>query len=137
MMENDNLIDSEYNDINQMYDECLEYLKNYNDFNDSEDPDYESIKEKKNGNDFNSKKNENYNEYDEPKIGFKVINELKSTESINSLPGETKSERLRRLSKQLPKIIITNSYSSLERRDKESHFVPVKSGFKTPPSRKR
>ncbi|CAF4956610.1 unnamed protein product [Pieris macdunnoughi] len=139
-MENDNLIDSEYHQINQLYDECLGYLKDYKDLNESEDPDYESIKEKNTFNDLNCKTREHLNEIydtDEPKIGFNVINELKSNESINSILGETKSERLRRLSKQLPKIIITHSNSSLEQREKVNHFVPIKSGFKTPPSKRR
>ncbi|CAG4972362.1 unnamed protein product [Colias eurytheme] len=112
-MEEKLIKDIEYDQLNQLYDECLEYLNKYSDCD--EDPGYETVQN-------NSKLNN-----DEPNIDFKVVNE-KSHGSLNSLPGETKSERLRRLSKQLPKIIITQSNSSLEKRNdevKENHFVPV------------
>ncbi|KAM3957242.1 LOW QUALITY PROTEIN: ATP-sensitive inward rectifier potassium channel 11 [Aphomia sociella] len=50
-------------------------------------------------------------------INFKVENEVQSLGSSCSLPGDVKSERLRKLSLQLPKIIITQSESSLSKPD--------------------
>ncbi|XP_037300368.1 ATP-sensitive inward rectifier potassium channel 1 isoform X2 [Manduca sexta] len=100
----------EYHQINKLYDECLKYLqeKGTQDIETEEekgpediekDPDYETISEKK----------ETNNEIINPVTKFLVENELKSTESLSSGPSESRSERLRKLSQQLPKIIITNS----------------------------
>ncbi|CAK1547576.1 unnamed protein product [Leptosia nina] len=147
-MEEQHLRDIEFEKINHIYHECLEYLKCYSDFNESEadDADYESINERKyeverkekvetgysdkeNGEEFYKKDINSHKISENHKICYKVINELKSNESLNSLPGETKSERLRRLSKQLPKIIITQSNSSLEKQEEERHFVPINNNF--------
>ncbi|XP_063834075.1 ATP-sensitive inward rectifier potassium channel 1-like [Ostrinia nubilalis] len=130
-MENDQLIkDLEFEQINLLYDECVNYLKKSKDTDifqgkkyhltddDFEDPDYEIIKEKdvKNNSkeEANDKTNkyENHNGFYELKIDYKVENEIISGESVNSL--DVKSERLRKLSQQLPKIIITQSNTSLD-----------------------
>ncbi|XP_049881027.1 ATP-sensitive inward rectifier potassium channel 11-like isoform X2 [Pectinophora gossypiella] len=114
-MEQENLIkDTEFEQINQVYDECLNYLKNIkeknitqyetrfnedNNFNKSDDdPEYETIDNREE----NIKEERVYED-----TGFKVENER-----IKEFK-ETKSDRLRRLSQQLPKIIITQSNSSL------------------------
>lgn len=118
------LKDSEFEQINQLYDECLSYLKNYQDINIlesekkrfnlvQEDPDYETIKEVKTIKPTvldNFGKDVTQNGFYEPKMDFKVENEMVTGGSVNSL----KSERLRKLSKQLPKIIITQSNTSLD-----------------------
>lgn len=114
--------DAEFDQINKLYDECLTYLKNIKEQNDkveekvklnetprdgseTDDPGYETIKAKE--------ENTNGNP---PKIGYKVVNELKSNEGTNIKP-EIKSERLRRLSQQLPKIVLTQSNSSLNKKE--------------------
>ncbi|KAL0860284.1 hypothetical protein ABMA27_009701 [Loxostege sticticalis] len=132
-MENDQLLkDSEFEQINQLYDECLNYLKNYKDSdilqekevlltNDNvDDPDYETISEEivksKPKEEITAKtvtnKYENQNGFCELKVNYKVENEVASGESANSL--DIKSERLRKLSQQLPRIIITQSNTSLD-----------------------
>ncbi|CAB3225693.1 unnamed protein product [Arctia plantaginis] len=108
-MEN-NTKEIEFEQINQVYDECLNYLKTYetephnekNDF--QEDPDYDTIAEK-----METVKTELR---EESKPEYKLDNE-KSRGSIDSVISDQRSERLRKLSKQLPKIIITQSNTSL------------------------
>ncbi|KAI8423444.1 hypothetical protein MSG28_012576 [Choristoneura fumiferana] len=104
--------DTEFNQINELYDECLNYLQSSNneeiklkDLNlESEDePIYESIN--------NDVKANGFKEI--PKPDFKVENEVSKTESVHSVVTEIKSERLRRLSQTLPKIVITQSDTSL------------------------
>ncbi|XP_013145558.1 PREDICTED: G protein-activated inward rectifier potassium channel 2-like [Papilio polytes] len=124
-------IDYDYIKLNQLYDECLDYLeKSNNNESESEESvqsghdDYETVESL-----------EDVQKENQPEIGFKVINELKSMESLSS---ETKSERLRKLSQQLPKIIITQSNNSLNlERDQEKPLVenllPVKNYLKKPP----
>ncbi|CAH0697276.1 unnamed protein product [Spodoptera exigua] len=104
---------SEYEQINQLYDECLNYLKENKHFVEAhrasiEDPDYETIKDQKE----EHQKEEQHNDTIEAKTVFKLENE-KSMESLESVISEPRSERLRKLSKQLPKIIITQSTTSL------------------------
>lgn len=136
--------DTEFIEINELYDECLKYLKDENnDFETADsinDPDYESIKDKSETepqdkedivaiaatnevkyefktNNKNSQDTESEDENIEKalinKTVFKIENELKSNESLNSIVSENRSERLRKLSQQLPKIIITQSNASL------------------------
>lgn len=145
--------DSEFSKINELYDECLKYLKEENsnedfEINGSIDPDYESIKDKsfetsdkvkdesedenedrpkiEKGDevkyDFETNEendieieseNEVIEEIPKPKTVYKIENELKSSESLNSTVSENRSDRLRKLSQQLPKIIITQSNTSL------------------------
>ncbi|XP_045540211.1 ATP-sensitive inward rectifier potassium channel 11 [Papilio machaon] len=121
-------MDHDFVKLNQLYDECLDYLEKskYNDTEseESDHNDYETVEEDNKDKEINN-----------PEIGFKVVNELKSMESLNS--SETKSERLRKLSQQLPKIIITQSNNSLNlKRDDEKHLVdnhlPVKNYLKKP-----
>ncbi|XP_059056072.1 ATP-sensitive inward rectifier potassium channel 11-like [Achroia grisella] len=69
------------------------------------DPGYETIKS-------NKRINEN-KAIDDANIKFNIENEVLG--STVSLPGDIKSERLRRLSQQLPKIIITQSNASLSK----------------------
>lgn len=130
-MEDDKLSkDAEFEQINRLYDECLNYLKNYQEIkttdkekkysfisnDDFEDPDYEVIKEETK--DIKPKVINNvgncmtHNGFYEPKMDFIVENELKPehSQSVSSL----KSDRLRKLSQQLPKIIITQSNTSLD-----------------------
>lgn len=132
-MENDQLLkDTEFEQINQLYDECLNYLKNYKDSDilqekkalltddNIDDPDYETISEEvvksKPREEISAKtvtnKYENQNGFCELKVNYKVENEVASGESANSL--DIKSERLRKLSQQLPRIIITQSNTSLD-----------------------
>lgn len=106
--------DVDYEQINQMYDECLNYLKdNKNYIKDTrisksmDEPDYETIKDKV------EDKNMDKNEEIQKTTVFKLENE-KSNESLDSIISEPRSERLRKLSKQLPKIIITQSTTSLD-----------------------
>lgn len=112
--------DVEYEKLNQMYDECLSYLNdniNYigNDSNSIEDPDYDTI-------------NENNVDEIEKKVEattvYKLENE-KSTESLDSIKSEPRSQRLRKLSKQLPKIIITQSATSLDFKKNDLKMVPL------------
>lgn len=163
-MENE-VKDSDYRSIDQLYDECLSYLvkhkthedvnylheepkdiyvkvtnnhckdtnihekatdihgeptnthgeanNNHEEATDHEDPGYETIKEKRES------------IIEESKPIFKLENE-KPRGSIDSVISETRSERLRKLSKQLPKIIITHSSSSLNNKKAEDHkFVPA------------
>lgn len=103
--------DAEYEKINQLYDECLDYLKTVKDHEDplmnEEDPGYATIQEVNKETD-----NQIYSVPNKVKtsVELKIENELISNESLNS---SYKSERLRRLSQQLPKIIITQSNTSL------------------------
>ncbi|CAD0205712.1 unnamed protein product [Chrysodeixis includens] len=113
-MEN-NLKDVEYEQIDQLYDECLKYLEASKQFtedfsNNNEEPHYESIKEKV--------------EETNPKTVYSLENE-KSNESLDSVISDPKSERLRKLSKQLPKIIITQSTTSLDYKE-EMKIVPMR-----------
>lgn len=103
--------DTEFNQINELYDECLNYLQSSNDegiklkdinFN-TDEPIYESIN--------NDVKANGFKEI--PKPDFKVENEVAKAESVRSVVTEIKSERLRRLSQTLPKIVITQSDTSL------------------------
>ncbi|KPJ18009.1 Inward rectifier potassium channel 2 [Papilio machaon] len=121
-------MDHDFVKLNQLYDECLDYLEKskYNDTEseESDHDDYETVEEDNKDKEINK-----------PEIGFKVVNELKSMDSLNS--SETKSERLRKLSQQLPKIIITQSNNSLNlKRDDEKPLVdnhlPVKNYLKKP-----
>lgn len=111
--------EDEYTEINKIYDECLSYLKEIGDTetadNMMEEPDYATIKELTGIN----------KEVVNKSIALKFENELKSTESLNSVPSETKSERLRKLSQQLPKIIITQSTGSLDRKANKDVKVPI------------
>ncbi|XP_052749447.1 G protein-activated inward rectifier potassium channel 4-like isoform X2 [Galleria mellonella] len=96
------------------------------------DPGYETIKES------NKHIYETKNEaVDRSKIHFKIENEISG--SSTSLPGDVKSERLRRLSQQLPKIIITQSNSSLNKQANEVAFSQIKevSKDKTKPTLNR
>ncbi|CAG5006697.1 unnamed protein product [Parnassius apollo] len=133
--------DQEYVKINQLYDECLDYLNKSTCINEEESK--EEVPEEKNEVLYyvtkaaidNIKNNKSEEKEEIPKIGFKVVNELKSNESINSLSGETKSERLRKLSQQLPKIIITQSNTSLnlkrdEKKQTVANHMPIKSSLK-------
>ncbi|XP_063544621.1 ATP-sensitive inward rectifier potassium channel 11-like [Cydia strobilella] len=122
-MENDQLIkDDEFNQINQLYEECLTYLQSNikdssNDIKElnldleehisNEDDDgviYETIQDNKTLNGF----------IELSKPEFIVENELKNykSDSVNSVRSEIKSERLRKLSQTLPRIIITQSDAS-------------------------
>ncbi|XP_022837561.1 ATP-sensitive inward rectifier potassium channel 10-like isoform X2 [Spodoptera litura] len=109
---------SEYEQINQLYDECLNYLKENKHFVEQhrasiEDPDYETIRDQKEDRQEDRHEENEHNEIGEAKTVFKLENE-KSMESLNSVISEPRSERLRKLSKQLPKIIITQSTTSLD-----------------------
>lgn len=121
--------EKEYNQINELYDECLTYLKHesVDESTDSIDPDYESIEEKYdvedtdiNHHDVEHHQDTDINHHDvdiedetKNKIVYKIENELISNESIDTITSEPRSERLRKLSQQLPKIIITQSNTSL------------------------
>lgn len=104
--------ESEFDQINQVYDECVNYLKTNEtesrhenrDF--QEDPDYDTIDERT--------KTEEEERKEESKPEYKLENE-KSRGSIDSVISDQRSERLRKLSKQLPKIIITQSNGSLDK----------------------
>lgn len=114
--------DVEYEQINQLYDECLNYLKESKNFfednsNSLEDPVYDTIKEKD---------EDQIEEEIKPKTVYKLENE-KSNESLDSIKSEPRSERLRRLSKQLPKIIITESTTSLDFKKEKMKMVPLRS----------
>ncbi|XP_052742465.1 ATP-sensitive inward rectifier potassium channel 11-like [Bicyclus anynana] len=119
--------DLEYEKINQIYDECINYLKTVKADNftyedelklDDPDPGYETIAEVK-------EKIKNMQALyvlsksksldPVPNIGFQVENETFSGGSTSSISSVIKSERLRRLSQQLPKIIITQSNTSLSK----------------------
>lgn len=182
--------DAEYFKINQLYDECLNYLQTINKFDpsnedviqplnekndhiddDYEDPEYEAIqpkhaiepeaintdtdiyeelsqKEKSvscenitKPNHINSTSHHKEetievkkNRLRIPNIGFKVENEFMN-ESTSSLPVETKSERLRRLSEQLPKIIITKSNSTIEVNSRET--IKLGGKFQVPKQQKK
>lgn len=104
----------EFSEINKLYDECLTYLKQecVDESKVNHDPDYESIKENNVDPDHGDHK---ANEIENNMI-YKIENELISTESINTITSEPRSERLRKLSQQLPKIIITQSNTSLNLR---------------------
>ncbi|CAH2057916.1 unnamed protein product, partial [Iphiclides podalirius] len=134
--------DEEYIKIEQLYDECLDYLRASKHLQaddkycseDAED-DYATVDptariEESAGDKLTDGRRGEMN-YE---VSFKVIDELKSSESINSsIPGETKSERLRRLSQQLPKIIITQSNTSLNLPpEKKLTGRPTKSALKKP-----
>lgn len=69
-----------------------------------------------------------------PNIDFKVENEFMN-ESTTSLPVETKSERLRRLSEQLPKIVITKSNSTVEVNSRET--IKLGGKFQVPKQKKK
>ncbi|XP_072946295.1 G protein-activated inward rectifier potassium channel 3-like isoform X2 [Epargyreus clarus] len=147
--------DTEFEQINQLYDECLDYLMttrlnrindddqtddNTGRFNNEDDGgDYESIEENELINNEYMKKEKTEFQVDEnPKIDkIDFVNELKSNESLNSMPGEIRSERLRKLSQTLPKIIITQSNTSLNikkdvKQKKENNVLPLKSALKKP-----
>ncbi|CAH2098512.1 unnamed protein product [Euphydryas editha] len=106
--------DTEYDKINQLYDECINYLKTVKEdsedlLTNEDDPGYETIQA------VNKKTDTNQiysvpNKFKTSRVELKIENELVSSESLNS---STKSDRLRRLSQQLPKIIITQSNTSL------------------------
>ncbi|XP_063391352.1 ATP-sensitive inward rectifier potassium channel 11-like [Cydia fagiglandana] len=123
-MEKDQLIKGvEFNQINQLYEECLTYLQSNikhspNDMKElnldpeehvsNEDDDgviYETIQDNKTLNGF----------IESAKPDFIVVNELKNdkSKSVDSVRSEIKSERLRKLSQTLPRIIITQSDASL------------------------
>ena len=113
--------DVEYEQLNQLYHECLNYLKDSKTYiedspNSSEDPDYDTIKDKI----------EEQEEKMEAKTVYKLENE-KSTESLDSIRSEPRSDRLRKLSKQLPKIIITQSTTSLDFKKDDMNMVPLRS----------
>lgn len=117
---------SEYEQINQLYDECLNYLKENKHFLEQhrasiEDPDYETIREQTE----DLQKDDEHNETVESKTVFKLENE-KSMESLDSVISEPRSERLRKLSKQLPKIIITQSTTSLDFKKDEINKKPLR-----------
>ncbi|CAH0715147.1 unnamed protein product, partial [Brenthis ino] len=124
--------DTEFDQINELYDECLNYLKTVKfDYDENKsllskediDPDYETIQDvkKKIGNDLHvmadSKRASDTPDHHD--IDFKVENELISNESLNSV----RSERLRRLSQQLPKIIITQSNTSIDMEKEKTNIV--------------
>ncbi|XP_061705035.1 ATP-sensitive inward rectifier potassium channel 11-like [Cydia pomonella] len=123
-MEKDQLIkDVEFNQISQLYEECLTYLQSnikhgpsdikelnldLEEHISNEDDDgiiYETIQDNKILNGF----------IESSKPEFIVENELNNekSESVNSVRSEIKSERLRKLSQTLPRIIITQSNASL------------------------
>ncbi|XP_068624172.1 ATP-sensitive inward rectifier potassium channel 11-like [Battus philenor] len=118
--------EQDYLKIDQLYDECLDYLKTNKhhhkpEADDDKDIDYETV-------DDVDDKIEPVVKEGTPEIGFKVINELNSVESLNSC-GDNKSTRLRKLSQQLPRIIITQSSNSInlnqdEEKSKLEHQVP-------------
>ncbi|XP_013168677.1 PREDICTED: ATP-sensitive inward rectifier potassium channel 11-like [Papilio xuthus] len=118
-------VDNDYIKLNQLYDECLDYLEKSK-YKERDENDYETV----------DSSDDKEIDVSHPEIGFKVINELKSMESLNS--SETKSERLRKLSQQLPKIIITQSNNSLNlKRDDEKiieNHLPIKNYLKKPPT---
>lgn len=182
--------DVEFFQINQLYDECLNYLQTMKSFNqpnenlikdndeknfdfdkDYEHPEYETIQLKHTieaadvsmdndvyeelstpekpisyetittkPNHVNSTKHKEdiieakNNILRIPNIDFKVENEL-INESTSSLPVESKSERLRRLSEQLPKIIITKSNSTIELNNRET--IKLGGKFQVPKQKKR
>ncbi|KOB64842.1 Inward rectifier potassium channel [Operophtera brumata] len=111
--------EKEFEQIYELYDECLTYLKqeSVDETTDSIDPDYESIEEKYDV-DHHQDTDINHDDVDivdemKKKMVYKIENELISNESINTITSEPRSERLRKLSQQLPKIIITQSNTSL------------------------
>ncbi|KAJ8708506.1 hypothetical protein PYW07_010631 [Mythimna separata] len=112
--------DVEYEQLNQLYDECLNYLMESKNFieDNAEDPIYDTIKEKD--------EEDRIEKPVEAKAVFKLENE-KSTESLDSIKSEPRSDRLRKLSKQLPKIIITQSTTSLDFKKEEMKMVPLRS----------
>lgn len=137
-MDNETPNDLEFEQINQLYEECLHYLETVKSDNfvyedevkQDEDPDpgYETIaeiKEKIQNKDINSiyavPKSKSLDLV--PNIDFKVENEMFSSGSITSISNVIKSERLRRLSQQLPKIIITQSNTSLSIRKGENEKI--------------
>lgn len=182
--------DVEFFELNQLYDECLNYLQTINNFDPSNENVIQPIYEKNNNFDEDyehtghestepkhateleaintvngiykelpkteqSISNENIaksnhvnsiKQYKEdvieaknnilriPNIDFKVENEFMN-ESTNSLPVETKSERLRRLSEQLPKITITKSNSTIEVNNRES--IKLGGKFQVPKQKKK
>ncbi|XP_034826029.1 ATP-sensitive inward rectifier potassium channel 11-like isoform X1 [Maniola hyperantus] len=135
-MDNETPNDLEFEQINQLYDECLHYLKTVKSDNfmyedelkkdEDPDPGYETIaeiKEKIQNKDMNSVYAVPKSLDLVPNIGFKVENEMFSSGSITSISSVIKSERLRRLSQQLPKIIITQSNTSLSIRKGENEKI--------------
>ncbi|XP_048487401.1 ATP-sensitive inward rectifier potassium channel 1 [Plutella xylostella] len=173
-MEHDAFVDkadTDYLEVNRLYDECLTYLEtvkaayaqtfntniNRKLFETDEDDDYDEIdspgyETDQRKNDFTNKRSESF-VYEVPKADFKVENEIikphesktQSTDEVsktdNDLSNLTKkqnldikpqkdaiksvsneeirSERLRKFSQQLPKIIITQSNTSLSKRKEE------------------
>lgn len=132
-------LSEEFIKINQLYDECLDYLTSSKCIHgESTDDVLQEVNEESNAVYDDNDVLDTDDDYDEiqPKdddhipgknydVSFKVIDELKSNGSTNSLPGETKSERLRRLSQQLPKIVITQSNTSLSLRPEERKPILV------------
>ncbi|KAJ2944899.1 hypothetical protein O0L34_g1791 [Tuta absoluta] len=154
-MEQDSLIeDTEFEQIDQLYDECLDYLKQYTDKkndtpvktkhffledeDDPEDPDYESVKpivpprNKKTNDDEEekiTKKNENFEKTKSKSLGEALNNNVEAEFKVeNEIIKELKSERLRRLSQQLPKIVITQSNTSIDVQ-KDDRAVMNNKGF--------
>lgn len=185
-MEQESLMpkDTEFHQINQLYDECLNYLHTIKNFEPTdqninkpiyeknsdfdEDPGYETIPPKHTTH--NKVINSNNDIYEDvsktvphenntatsnhvniskqheaenvetknnilniPNVDYKVENEL-INESTKSLPVEVQSERLRRLSQQLPKIIITKS-NSIAEVNRES--IKLGGKFQIPRTKKR
>lgn len=131
--------DTEFNSINQLYNECLSYLEqeNVNSITEPIEPDYVSIEDYSEQNDATNNENPGDTDHgsnnshinddkefdgldnkgdtvnnDENKMIYKIENELISNESIDTVTSEPRSERLRKLSQQLPKIIITQTQSN-------------------------
>ncbi|XP_041972381.1 ATP-sensitive inward rectifier potassium channel 10-like [Aricia agestis] len=111
--------DAEYEKINQLYDECLDYLKIYKEneieetsslSSEPEDPGYETIKELRGENETN-----HTNGKISEATNYQVEDEI--NRSVCSLTSTVKSERLRKLSQQLPKIIITKSNNSIDEKN--------------------
>lgn len=116
-------VDPDYENVNSNIQSESESVDNESEHSSNEvedtitDPGYEKIKPK--GNDANNEA------YSEQNVRFNVENELSSaTGSVASLPADLKSERLRRLSEQLPKIIITQSNTSLSLQRNEEFLKP-------------
>lgn len=127
--------ETEFCEINQLYDECLTYLKQESVESEREhDPDYESIEEKYDVDllsiDDNHEDKEEINNRIDNTMVYKIENELISNESINTVTSEPRSERLRKLSQQLPKIIITQSNTSLNIKRHEDFNIRNVYGFK-------
>ncbi|XP_060807883.1 ATP-sensitive inward rectifier potassium channel 1 [Amyelois transitella] len=90
------------------YENCVNDIENSDDETSDDDPGYEPLRPKP----VAEVKNEIFKEQN---VNFKIVNEMAGAESVNSVTSlpELKSERLRRLSEQLPKIVITQSDTSL------------------------